>query len=122
MRSLLTFVAVLAVLAPAIAAGGEVPVPPPVPEPDLLPVPRPVVVPAPPPTLAQFAAAFTPLPGRYEVVLLHPATGQPVTVAFSLPPGTPRKVRLHRYRLAFDYGRHDVALVFRRDGSVRVRN
>jgi hypothetical protein len=74
------------------------------------------------PTLAQFAAGFTPQPGRYEVVLLHPATGQPVKVAFTLPPGMPRRVRVFPYRLAFDYGRHDVVLVFQRNGGVRVRD
>jgi hypothetical protein len=74
------------------------------------------------PTLAQFAGAFRPRGGRYETVLLHPATGQPVQVAFTLPDGPPRKVRVYRYRLAFDYGRRTVALVFRRDGSVHVRD
>jgi hypothetical protein len=73
------------------------------------------------PTLAEFASAFRPQGGRHETVLLHPATGQPVKVGFTLPDGVPRKVRVFRYRLAFDYGRQTVALVFRRDGSVNVR-
>jgi hypothetical protein len=122
MRSIFSLTVVALVLGiPVAAVRADGSVPPPVPEPDVLPVPG-VVPAAAVPTLAQFAAAFKPLPGRYEVTLLHPATGQPVTVNFTLPPGAPRKVRVHRYRLAFDYGRHDVVLVFRRDGSVRVRN
>jgi hypothetical protein len=95
------------------------PAPAPPVEPPATPPPAPAVV---VPTLAQFASTFTPQPGRYEVVLLHPATGQPVKVAFTLPPGTPRRVRLFRYRLAFDCGRHDVVLVFQRNGGVRVRD
>jgi hypothetical protein len=74
-----------------------------------------------PPTLPVFAEAFHPQGGRHEVVLLHPATGRPVQVGFTLPDGAPRRVRVFRYRLAFDYGRQTVALVFRRDGSVHVR-
>jgi hypothetical protein len=97
---------------------GEPP-PVPTPPPSASPVPA---VPAAAPTLAQFASSFVPQPGIHEAVLLHPATGQPVKVRFLLPSGTLRHLRVHRYRLTFDYGRNDVALVFLRDGSVRVRN
>ncbi len=103
---------------------------PPAAEPEAIPLPPPRPLPAEPapgpaaivPTLAQFASSFTPQPGRYEVTLLHPATGQPVKVRFTLPPGTPRAVRVFRYRLAFDYDRRDVVLVFQRNGGVRVRD
>jgi hypothetical protein len=74
-----------------------------------------------PPSLAAFAAAFRPQAGHHEAVLLHPATGQPVKVGFTLPDGEPRKVRVLRYRVAFDYGRKTIALIFRRDGTVQVR-
>jgi hypothetical protein len=83
------------------------------------PTPR---VPAAAPTLAEFASTFVPQPGVHEVAVIHPATGQPVQVRFLLPSGTLRRVRVYRYRLTFDYGRHDVALVFLRNGGVRVRN
>ena len=56
------------------------------------------------------------------MVLVHPFTGKPVKVAFTLPPGAPRKVRASRHALTFDYGRRDVVTIrFLRDGSVRVR-
>jgi hypothetical protein len=82
---------------------------------------RAAVVPASAPTIAEFAASFVAQAGAHEVVLLHPATGRPVNVRFLLPEGTLRKVHVHRYRLTFDYGRRDVALVFLRSGGVRVR-
>jgi hypothetical protein len=106
------------VVAPPAAKPGPVMLPPPMPVP-AEPAPGPAVV---VPTPAQFAAGFTPQPGRYEVVLQHPATGRPVKVNFTLPPGTPRAVRVYPYRLAFDYDRHNVVLVFQRNGGVRVRD
>jgi hypothetical protein len=72
-------------------------------------------------TLDEFARSFQPLPGRYEVVLVHPLTGCPVNVCFALPPGCPKKVRVHRRQLEFDYGRHDVVIHFERNGDVRVK-
>ena len=83
-----------------------------------------VVLPAPtpvrPPTHAEFARHFQPLPGRYEVVLLHPDTRCPVQVCFTLPPGCPKKVRVERRELEFDYGRYEVEIRFDRRGGVRV--
>src|SRR5262245_58801946 len=108
------------------------PLPPPPPAPDELPAPRimpsaaavaPVNVPAAPPralTVEEFAAAFQPAPGNHEVTLLHPRTGQPVTVQFTLPPGVPKKVRVSRRDLEFDYGRHEVDIRFLLRGRVRV--
>ena len=56
----------------------------------------PVSTTAPPPmTVKEFASTFKPQPegGKYEVVLKHTFTGQPVAVRFTLPPGAPRKSR-----------------------------
>jgi hypothetical protein len=74
------------------------------------------------PTVAQFAALFDPKPGRYEVELIHPLTGCPVKVCFTLPAGCPRKVVVRPRSLDFQYARFDVVLRFRRDGSVVVRD
>jgi hypothetical protein len=71
-------------------------------------------------TLAEFATTFQPKPGNYEVELLHPGTGQPVKVAFTLPDGTPSKVHLRRRALVFDYGRRSVGIHFLLGGRVRV--
>jgi hypothetical protein len=112
-------------VAPSVEAPGLPPAPgepPPVPIP-AVPVPA-VEVPAVAaraPTLAEFAAAFKPAPGTYKVVVQHPCTGCPVEVCFTLPPGCPRKVRVHKRMLDFDYGRHDVRIRFLADGGVRVR-
>jgi hypothetical protein len=84
-----------------------------------IPDPRPTVRAL---TLGEFASSFRPVPGPHEVVLVHPVTGAPVKVAFTLPPGSPRKVRVLRRQLDFVYPRHNVAIRFPRDGSVRVRN
>jgi hypothetical protein len=91
----------------------------------VLPPPSPVV-PAPPPsvpvlTVAEFARVFKPLPGRYEVLVLHPFTNCPVKVCFTLPAGCPRSVKMHhRRRLEFDYGKCEVNLIFDRRGGVKV--
>jgi hypothetical protein len=94
----------------AVEPGPDVPPPP--------PAPAGAVV----PTLSQFAQALVPQPGRHEAVVLHPATGRPVTVAFTLPAGTPRQIRVRRWRVVMDYGRHNVTIVFLRNGGVRVRD
>jgi hypothetical protein len=119
-----------------IGSPSPVPVPPPLPPgppaSDELPAPRimpsgeavaPVNLPAAPVralTVEEFAAAFQPVPGNHEVILLHPRTGQPVTVQFTLPPGVPKKVRVSRRDLEFDYGRHEVDIRFLLRGRVRV--
>jgi hypothetical protein len=87
------------------------------------PVPAPVQEPQPvlrPLTLPEFAAVFRPCAGTHQVTLLHPVTGQPVTVLFTLPPGNPR-VKLHRRNIEFDYGKHEVDITFLRNGSVKVK-
>jgi hypothetical protein len=71
-------------------------------------------------TLDEFAAAFKPCPGTHRVCLIHPRTGQPVDVEFTLPPGVPRKVRVLRRDLEFDYGRQEVDVRFLLRGGVKV--
>ncbi len=118
-------VAVGAAPAPRPVAVPEVPAvpayepgaPPPVPLP--IPVER---SPGRAPTLGEFAAAFRPKGGRYEVAVEHPATGRPVRVRFALPEGTPRRVSVARRGLDFDYGRKQVSIRFLRGGQVRVRD
>jgi hypothetical protein len=92
---------------PANFPGGVAPPPAPVPA-------------ARPMTHQEFAKAFQPGPGRYEVVLLHPGSKCPVTVCFTLPPGCPRVI-VHKRELVFDYGRHEVEIRFQIGGKVRVR-
>jgi len=96
--------------------------PPPVPVEELrtLPVsPVPVVRPL---TVQEFAASFRPVAGTYEVMLEHPRTHRPVKVCFTLPEGAPRKVRVNRLKLEFDYGRRKVTVRFFHNGTVRVRS
>jgi hypothetical protein len=71
-------------------------------------------------TLAEFAGSFQPAAGPHEAVLIHPVSKAPVKVRFTLPAGTPRKVRVHRRELVFDYGRQRVKVRFVADGNVRV--
>jgi hypothetical protein len=78
-----------------------------------------VVLPAAPPvqvrpiTLGEFAATFQPAPGTYTVVFVHPISGCPVSVCFTLPADCcAPKVRCHKHRLTFDYGKHVVRIRF----------
>jgi hypothetical protein len=69
-------------------------------------------------TLEQFAKAFQPKAGNYEVTLLNPVTRGATTVRFTLPEGTPRRVNLSRNEIEFDYGaRRYVRIRFDRDGA-----
>jgi hypothetical protein len=82
------------------------------------------VVPAPPavvrvPTLEEFAATFRPVPGTYEVTILHSRSGCPVTVCFTLPPGCP-KVCVHRHQIDFEYPCEDVRIRCQIGGKVKV--
>jgi hypothetical protein len=72
------------------------------------------------PTLDEFAKTFKPAAGKYEVVIQHPVTCEPVTVCFTLPEGCPKKVRVNPRQIDFDYGKTDVTIRFVRDGRVRV--
>ena len=69
-------------------------------------------------TLEEFAKAFQPKAGSYEVTLLNPVTKQPTTVQFTLPEGTPRRVHVSRREIEFDYGpRRYVKIQFGQDGA-----
>jgi hypothetical protein len=108
---------------PVVVPQPPVPVPAPVPPGAIVPVPPnpPVVLtPAPPMTHREFARIFKPMPGRYEVVLIHPGSRRPVHICFTLPEGCPR-VRVHHRELVFDYGHHhEVVIRFALAGRVRV--
>jgi hypothetical protein len=92
---------------------------------ELIHAPRPTDGSAAPAPMAlphgEFARSFTPAAGSYEVDLIHPYTGCPVHVCFSLPPGCPKKVRVERGELEFDYGRTEVEIRFKKDGRVQVQ-
>jgi hypothetical protein len=98
---------------------------PPDPVPEVVPPPRPgraggFAAPAARyPTLAEFAGSFRPLPGTYEVTLIHPRTCCPVTICFTLPHGCP-KVKVNRDELRFDYGRYEVDIEFKKKGRVKI--
>jgi hypothetical protein len=97
---------------------------------EIAPAPTPELTPAPPVielpivrpmSLGEFAANFQPAPGTYEVLLLHPKTGCPVSVTFTLPCGCPRRVVVTRREVVFDYGREKVVIRFPiLGGGVRV--
>jgi hypothetical protein len=97
--------------------------PSPQPVPDLPPaVVPPVAVPIRPLTVGEFAASFKPLPGKYEVLLVHPKTGCPVKVCFTLPPGCIRRVRVNGHKIEFVYKcQRDVVIRFLHGGKVWVR-
>jgi hypothetical protein len=94
---------------------------PPVP----LPGPGPVLPPpghGRPMTVKEFACSFRPACGSYELVLEHPYTHCPVKVCFRLPDGCPKvgHKKCIREKVEFDYGKHEVTLVFYRNGRVKV--
>ena len=68
----------------------------------------------------EFARTFRPQAGNYEVVLLHPYTGRPCRVCFSLPHGYPKEMRIERNEIEYDYGDVEVEIQFKRDGRVKV--
>jgi hypothetical protein len=121
--------AVVVGLASAVpfASAQEVPPAPvlpgsPLPVPQVLPSPSPAVLPVRPLTLDEFAASFKPLPGQYEVLLVHPKTCCPVKVCFTLPPGCLRGMRVSKHKIVFDYKcQHDVVIRFLPFGKVWVR-
>jgi hypothetical protein len=86
---------------PLILAPAPTPVPP-----------GPVLVPLRPMTHYEFAGAFVPTPGLHKVTLIHPVSKCPVNVCFELPCGCAR-VKAGKRALVFDYGKHEVAIVFR---------
>jgi|SRR5579875_2515330 len=105
--------------APNLPAPPDDPLPAPQTGPEL---PPPTVVPLRPLTVSEFVASFKPLPGKYEVLLIHPKTGCPVKVCFTLPPGCIRNVRFTGHKIVFDYKcRRDVVIRFLCCGKVWVR-
>jgi hypothetical protein len=110
--------------APRMLTTGQVP-PPRAFDPSLVPSsqgpmplsPGAVLTPIPP---RDFVKAFQPIPGKQQVLFLHPVTGKAVPVAFDLPPGNPRKVAYIGHLLVLDYGRHDVTILFQLSGKVKV--
>ncbi len=103
-------------------------------QPAPLPAPSPIVIApkqletVPPPalvkvpTLAEFATSFVARAGTHEVTVIHPVTGRPVTVSFTLPDGTPKKIDVKRREIDFDYGRSSVTIRFMAGGKVSVRS
>ena len=72
-------------------------------------------------TLQEFARCFEPTPGTHHVCLIHPVTCRPVEVCFKLPHGCGcPKVRVNRREIEFDYGRREVEIRFRHNGTVDV--
>ena len=84
------------------------------------PPPEPYATASRPQTLSEFAGSFKPAPGWHETVVIHPVSKASVRVRFTLPEGEPRRVRVHRRDLVFDYGRHKVKVRFVPDGRVKV--
>ncbi len=80
-------------------------------------------VPAPVPvyTLDNFAREFHPSEGHHKILIVHPVTGQPVEVCFTLPCGRLEELDVNRRSIRFDFGRHDVRIAFRSNGTVGVR-
>ena len=72
-------------------------------------------------TLAEFSRFFTPIPGKHDVWIVHPSTGWPVQVCFTLPGGLMRdyKVDKRSIRFEFECGT-EVDIDFRNNGTVRV--
>lgn len=90
------------------------------------PVPAEVIKPAAAraPTLAEVARVLKANPegGKYELIVEHPCTCQPVKVCFSLPPGCPKRVVARKSELVIRYGPlRAVVIQFNRDGTYKVR-
>jgi hypothetical protein len=93
--------------------------------------PGPVLVGNPPPvvtapaqqvpalTFKEFVDGFKPREGKHQARVVHPVTGQPVMVEFTLPPGTP-EVRASSRQVEFDYGQTEVEVRFTSNGGVKV--
>lgn len=93
-----------------------------IPPPNVLPGTSPgsVLLKTKPMTHYEFAKAFVPTGGRYEVDLVHPGCCENVVhVCFNLPPGCPRVHVGNRY-IEYDYGDYSVEIRFALFGKVRV--
>jgi hypothetical protein len=72
-------------------------------------------------TLDNFAREFRPSEGHHTILIVHPVTCRPVEVCFTLPCGKLSELDVNRRSIHFDFGRHDVRISFRSNGSVDVR-
>src|SRR5262245_60095773 len=80
---------------------------------DALPISMPV---------SQFVSTFSPEAGKHTVALVHPATGEAVTVQFTLPEGC-RKVNFDgNKKVVFDCGDKEVAIRFLDRKSTRLNS
>lgn len=86
---------------------------------DFVPAPTPQVVVLRAMTHYEFAACFKPTPGCHEALLIHPGSGCPMLIRFTLPPGCPR-VCVSRRELTFDYGCREIEIRFKLFGKVAV--
>lgn len=86
-------------------------------------VERPAVFASPCPVycLDTFARDFRPVEGRHHIQIIHPVTKCPVDVCFDLPCGKLREVEVNRRSIEFDYGKHEVRILFRHNGTVDVK-
>jgi hypothetical protein len=72
-------------------------------------------------TLGDFSRLFAPTPGKHDVWVVHPVTGQPVKVCFVLPAGKLRDFEVGRRFVRFEFARGQVVEIdFRANGTVRV--
>lgn len=85
-------------------------------------VQQPVFVPAPISayTMDNFAREFRPSEGHHRILIVHPVTCRPVEVCFTLPCGKLQELDVNRRSIQFDFGRHDVHIHFRSNGTVDV--
>jgi hypothetical protein len=73
-------------------------------------------------TMDDFVKCFRPTEGHHRIWIVHPRTGRPVEVCFTLPCGRLREVEVNRGSIEFEYrDARDVRLVFHHDGTVSVR-
>lgn len=72
--------------------------------------------------LDDFARNFHACPGHHHVIVVHPVTRRPVEIHFDLPDCRLRDVDVNRRSVEFDYGKHEVEIVFNRDGTVCVHD
>jgi hypothetical protein len=54
------------------------------------------------------------------VTLLHPDSGKPIAVQFTLPPEPLRKTHVSGHEIEFKYKRQEVKIRFKHDGQVTV--
>lgn len=116
------------VVRPVVVVARPVLMPQPVVIPQPVVVPQPVFVPqpvlrAPALTIDQFSRVFVPTPGRHHYWIVHPRTGVPVEVCFTLPHcGRLERIEVSRNRIEIELDRpnFEVEIEFRSNGTVRI--